>query len=595
MTRALAAGEVAALQRAYALVQQGDGAAAQALLAPLPQQHPDVLTVAAFAALALGDGGGARVLFESALRVAPGHAGIWNSYANLLGDLGDAAGAVAAYQRAVAIDPQSAATWTNLGLAAIELRDWSVADAALNRALALAPGDAAALGALGLLEQGRGRPDAAATAYAAALAANPGDAAARHNLATALRTLGRQSEALAVLEPATASDSVTLRGHILADLGRFEPALAAYRSVIAAAPWHLRAHEALAELLPQIGRGAETLGAYHAALGSDSPRQLWLSAIAAAKAAGDGEQMRRWAAAAAARHGAHPDWALADVGGLSLLGDRNAALPAARAAAAAYPGVAACQNYLAFLLLQGGDAAAAEPHALRATQLAPLEQSPWSLLTLIWRLTGDARETWLADYERLVMVTEIAPPPGWNNIGGFLADVAETLTRLHITREAPAEQSLRGGTQTRGTLFESIDPVLKGLEESLDASIAALLADLPHDTAHPFLGRNTGRANIIGSWSVRLSSQGFHIDHIHPSGWLSSAFYVGVPGDISGDAGKLRLGVPDAALGLDLGPRRLVTPVPGRLVLFPSYMWHGTVPFDSTEPRLTVAFDALPD
>ncbi len=31
------------------------------------------------------------------------------------------------------------------------------------------------------------------------------------------------------------------------------------------------------------------------------------------------------------------------------------------------------------------------------------------------------------------------------------------------------------------------------------------------------------------------------------------------------------------------------------LVLFPSYFWHGTVPFSSTQTRLTVAFDAVPE
>jgi hypothetical protein len=29
-------------------------------------------------------------------------------------------------------------------------------------------------------------------------------------------------------------------------------------------------------------------------------------------------------------------------------------------------------------------------------------------------------------------------------------------------------------------------------------------------------------------------------------------------------------------------------------VLFPSYFWHGTVPFQSDQPRVTVAFDAVP-
>ncbi|MGH8111927.1 MAG: putative 2OG-Fe(II) oxygenase, partial [Rhodanobacteraceae bacterium] len=38
-----------------------------------------------------------------------------------------------------------------------------------------------------------------------------------------------------------------------------------------------------------------------------------------------------------------------------------------------------------------------------------------------------------------------------------------------------------------------------------------------------------------------------------------------------------------------------VCPQTGMLVLFPSYFWHGTVPFSDDDTRLTVAFDAVPD
>jgi hypothetical protein len=37
-----------------------------------------------------------------------------------------------------------------------------------------------------------------------------------------------------------------------------------------------------------------------------------------------------------------------------------------------------------------------------------------------------------------------------------------------------------------------------------------------------------------------------------------------------------------------------VLPKEGQLVIFPSYLWHGTTPFVAEEPRLTLAFDALP-
>jgi hypothetical protein len=37
-----------------------------------------------------------------------------------------------------------------------------------------------------------------------------------------------------------------------------------------------------------------------------------------------------------------------------------------------------------------------------------------------------------------------------------------------------------------------------------------------------------------------------------------------------------------------------IRPGVGMLVLFPSYFWHGTVPFSGERTRLTVAFDAVP-
>jgi hypothetical protein len=56
----------------------------------------------------------------------------------------------------------------------------------------------------------------------------------------------------------------------------------------------------------------------------------------------------------------------------------------------------------------------------------------------------------------------------------------------------------------------------------------------------------------------------------------------------------LAFGIPDSALGLELSPRRIEPPQVGRLLIFPSYFWHGTIPFESEQQRLTVAFDALP-
>jgi hypothetical protein len=64
--------------------------------------------------------------------------------------------------------------------------------------------------------------------------------------------------------------------------------------------------------------------------------------------------------------------------------------------------------------------------------------------------------------------------------------------------------------------------------------------------------------------------------------------------DASKADGCLTFGVPSMRTTPTLAVERVVRPQPGMLVLFPSYFWHGTVPFASERTRLTVAFDVVP-
>ncbi len=115
------------------------------------------------------------------------------------------------------------------------------------------------------------------------------------------------------------------------------------------------------------------------------------------------------------------------------------------------------------------------------------------------------------------------------------------------------------------------------------------------DPAHPLLAPRRDEIWFEGSWSVRLKDEGHHASHTHVMGWISSAFYVALPTQAGPEpSGWFALGTPPPELGLDLQPYATLEPKPGRLVLFPSTMWHSTYPFDAGE-RLTIAFDiALP-
>jgi uncharacterized protein (TIGR02466 family) len=120
---------------------------------------------------------------------------------------------------------------------------------------------------------------------------------------------------------------------------------------------------------------------------------------------------------------------------------------------------------------------------------------------------------------------------------------------------------------------------------------------MPSDPTHPLFSRKTGGFDFSGSWSVRLKEGGFHTNHFHPKGWISSAYYVCVPDEAKDQAAKpgwFKLGETNLQLGDSEQIQRHVQPTPGQLVLFPSYFWHGTIPFNTTEERISVAFDVVP-
>jgi hypothetical protein len=210
----------------------------------------------------------------------------------------------------------------------------------------------------------------------------------------------------------------------------------------------------------------------------------------------------------------------------------------------------------------------------------------WHYAATAWRLTDDPRSDWLEGDDRLIGVYDIADrlPP--------LDRVADVLRKLHVSKSEFFSQSVRGGTQTDGNLFERIDPVIVEVREAIRRTVAEHADRLPPvDSRHPLLRSRPSQIRFTGAWSVRLAGAGHHANHVHPMGWLSSALYIALPEEPGGEnAGWLTLGEPQERLGIDLPPHRLVEPKPGRLALFPSWMWHGTRPFRSGE-RMTIAFD----
>lgn len=240
--------------------------------------------------------------------------------------------------------------------------------------------------------------------------------------------------------------------------------------------------------------------------------------------------------------------------------------------------------------LRGGQVERAE--SVAACHLGqPSARAFLPYLSLAWRLLGDPRAQWLDRGLDFVRQTDLGCSPAQ------LAELAECLRAMHVAQAPFHEQSVRGGTQTERPLLLQVDPVILDVRQRIERALRDYVDALPeNDPAHPLLSPPREGFRFSGSWSVRLRGQGFHSVHTHPMGWISSALYVAVPDAAArgpAPAGHLLFGQPPPELGLPVEPYANVAPEPGRLVLFPSTMWHGTAPFDDGE-RLTIAFDVVP-
>ena len=153
-----------------------------------------------------------------------------------------------------------------------------------------------------------------------------------------------------------------------------------------------------------------------------------------------------------------------------------------------------------------------------------------------------------------------------------------------------------GGAQI-SNLISSQDPAIRAFFQAVAGPIDRRLQALSGG-GDPCRSRNTGAATFQGVWSVRLGADlGRHVDHVHPKGWMSSACYIDLPASMTAATereGWIKFGEPGIRTEPKLAAEHYVRPEPGLLVLFPSYMWHGTLPFTGPGARLTIAFDLAP-
>jgi Flp pilus assembly protein TadD len=469
----------------------------------------------------------------------------------------------------------------------------------VDRLLAAHPADADVLTVAGIAAQRTGSMDEALAYFAAALAADPDNPARIGNHAVALKQAGRFDEAIAALRHALLlrpGAPVTLAnlGSCLIAADRPGEAEAPLRAAVAAKSDHAEAWNNLGVALARTGRPADADHAYARALAlRPGYAEAALNRVDVLDGLGKGAEAEEIAGAVLASLPGHPRAA----NQLAGLRDRRGDLAGA---IALYRQVLDRDGLnhpiginLAMALLRAGEPGEALALCDRLLAASPSITTPLALKCAALERLGE-REA-LADLmslDRFVAVIDIGEVPGFAGMEGFHAALeAELAAHPSLTFE-PEGLVTRAGRQS-GELARVETPAITALatlaRDALDRHAAAVTGD-----DHPWLRARPDRWSLT-LWGTILSPGGAVEPHIHAPNWLSGVYYPAFPTSLSdAQEGWFAIGALPDALGGG-GARHLREPRPGRMILFPSYLWHCTLPFGGRDPRISFAFDLVPE
>lgn len=172
-------------------------------------------------------------------------------------------------------------------------------------------------------------------------------------------------------------------------------------------------------------------------------------------------------------------------------------------------------------------------------------------------------------------------------LAGHFAGWERHILDMRAQNPAPAGRTVRSGWNSEDFALLD-DPVFAPLSAEIRAQIQDVMAQMQQ--AHmPY---------ALQSWVNMHDRGGFNFAHAHEGCYLSGSFYLTVP------QGSGSLVFRDPRPGALYGPFKgnganaytdvKLAPSAGLLVLFPNWLEHFVEPHGADDPRIAIAFNALP-
>lgn len=588
----------------YRLLEEGSTDRARAACRRVLRETPEDATATHLLGLihkAERDTESAEHLLRRSIELEPAAAGFRSNLGDFLRQFGRLQEAERTYREALALEAGYKPARTGLVRTLLELQQAPAAEREARELARRLESDPEAWSLLAATLREQGRITEAEALYRKALAIAPGYAAAHHQLGAVWSRMQRPEEALEAFRQAlklgTSGAGICLDlGQVYLQMYRFEEAERALSEAVRAEPDNADAqlHLARARFLRGDPEFARDLIAAAAEIHHDPRVGARFGNLL--RQIGLFEEAEQHFDRLLKQHGRRPE-ILAALAGLQLESGRpgKARGPAVEAVRGR-PDDSVIVDTAVAVLLACGEPELASWYIARERQRHPLDQGWIAYEAVVARLLAPDRYHEIYDYDRLVRVYELQAPDGWTSIDELNAAVRDVLSSRHCAPTPPFDESLRNGSRTTRGLLTDPDSVIQAMLKAFEAPLADYCRALGTDAGHPVSARNTGKARLADAWSVQLASGGWHVNHVHRNGWISSAYYVTTPDevrDVDGMPGWIRFGAPRFAVP-GANPERFIQPAAGRLVLFPSCMWHGTRPIGGPGPRTTVSFDALP-
>ena len=435
----------------------------------------------------------------------------------------------------------------------------SQAETAYQRILESDPNQPIALHLLGVVAHQTGKNDVAVDLITRAIAIDPDLAEAHSNLGTALRDLGKLEEAVTSYHKALAlkpdyADAHNNLGNALKDLGKPEEAVASYHKALNLKPDLAEAHNNLGNALRDLGKPEEAISSYQKALNL-KPDYV----------------------------NAHNNLGLA----LRELGRLEDALQIFESidTPECYAHVLECLfalgEYDKFYEKQTASARnneintrVAAINAFASHQLNRSDPHPFCPTPL-----------------KFVRVCE--PLDGVDDADGFLRDLMDDLQSREAIWEPPGKTT-RHGFQTMSNLFKKPYGRLVELDRIIKDTIENYRFEFSSENCD-FI-RLFPKTLTLSGWFIRLIKGGHQTEHIHSGAWLSGIFYLQMPKCTDQEEGSIELGLwgYDYPILNKSYPKNRFYPKNGSIILFPSSLFHRTIPFHSDEERMSIAFDLRP-